>query len=90
MIGRAGVVTVTLTDQQKQGMVNNGYTFAAIREAVETADEDQVAAIQHAFVRLHLLPGVPHDLVAEIAASVRTNRDTISDPFPLFVAPHPP
>src|SRR5262249_47188458 len=43
--GGAGVVTLTLTDQQKQGVVNGGHTFAAIREAVETADEDQMAAL---------------------------------------------
>ncbi len=53
--------------QQRQGIVNGGHTFAAVREAVETADDDQMAALQQAFVRLHLLQGVPHDMVAEIA-----------------------
>jgi hypothetical protein len=77
--GGAGVVTITLTDQQKQGIVNGGHTFAAIREAVETADEDQMATLQQAFVRLHLLQGVPHDLVAEIAEGLNRSKQ-VQDP----------
>jgi hypothetical protein len=77
--GGAGVLTMTLTNQQKQGIVNGGHTFAAIREAVETADGDQMAALQQAFVRLHLLQGVPHDMVAEIAEGLNRSKQ-VQDP----------
>src|SRR5262245_28782351 len=77
--GGAGVLTLTLTDQQKQGIVNGGHTFAAILEAVDTADEDQTAALQQAFVRLHLLQGVPHDMVAEIAEGLNRSKQ-VQDP----------
>jgi hypothetical protein len=77
--GGAGVVTFRLTDQKKQGIVNGGHTFAAVREAVETADEEQMATLQQAFVRLHLLQGVPHDLVAEIAEGLNRSKQ-VQDP----------
>ncbi len=77
--GGSGVVTVTLSDQQKQGIVNGGHTFAAICEAVETADEDQMATLQQAFVRLHLLQGIPHDMVAEIAEGLNRSKQ-VQDP----------
>lgn len=77
--GGAGVVTITLADQEKEGVVNGGHTFAAIREAIETADESQMASLRQAFVRLHLLQGVPHDLVAEIAEGLNRSKQ-VQDP----------
>jgi AIPR protein len=77
--GGAGVLTLTLTDSQKQGIVNGGHTFAAIREAVETADDDQMAALRQAFVRLHLLQGVPHDMAAAIAEGLNRSKQ-VQDP----------
>jgi hypothetical protein len=77
--GGAGVLTLTLTDEQKHGIVNGGHTFAAICEAVETADDDQKASLTQAFVRLHLLQGVPHDMVAEIAEGLNRSKQ-VQDP----------
>ncbi len=81
--GGAGLVTITLTDHQRQGIVNGGHTFAAIREVVEevveTADDDKMTALQQAFVRLHLLQGIPHDMVAEIAYGLNRSKQ-VQDP----------
>lgn len=77
--GGAGMLTMTLTNQLKQGIVNGGHTFAAIREAVETANEAQMADLQRAFVRLHILQGVPHDMVAEIAEGLNRSKQ-VQDP----------
>jgi hypothetical protein len=77
--GGAGVVTLKLTDEQKQGIVNGGHTFAAIQESIETADEDQLATLQQAFVRLHLLQGVPQEMVAEIAEGLNRSKQ-VQDP----------
>lgn len=77
--GGAGLVTIELTDQQEHGIVNGGHTFAAIREAVETADDDQMRTLRQAFVRLHLLQGVPHDMVADIAEGLNRSKQ-VQDP----------
>jgi AIPR protein len=77
--GGAGVVTITLTSDSKQGIVNGGHSFAAIRESIETADGDQVRTLQQAFVRLHLLQGIPHEMVAEIAEGLNRSKQ-VQDP----------
>ncbi len=77
--GGAGVLTIRLTHQQKQGIVNGGHTFAAICEAVETADDEQKVAVEQAFVRLHLLQGIPHDMAAEIAEGLNRSKQ-VQDP----------
>jgi AIPR protein len=77
--GGAGVLSVTLTNQQKQGIVNGSHTFEAIRESIENADEDQLATLRQAFVRLHLLQGVPHDMVPEIAEGLNRSKQ-VQDP----------
>jgi hypothetical protein len=77
--GGAGVVSVTLTNEQKQGIVNGGHTFAAICDAIDSADDDQLRTLQQAFVRLHILQGVPHDMVAEIADGLNRSKQ-VQDP----------
>ncbi len=77
--GGAGVVTLTLKDPLKQGIVNGGHTFAAIQEGIETADESELATLQQAFVRLHLLQGIPHEMVAEIAEGLNRSKQ-VQDP----------
>ena len=78
--GGAGALSVTLTDSQRHGIVNSGHTFAAIREALETADDDErTGSLRQAFVRLHLLQGVPHDMAAEIAEGLNRSKQ-VQDP----------
>lgn len=77
--GGAGILRATLTEATRHGIVNGGHTFAAIREAIETADETELKALQSAFVRLHLLQGVPHDMVPEIAEGLNRSKQ-VQDP----------
>lgn len=77
--GGAGIVSITLSDDSKQGIVNGGHTFAAICEANDTAEDDQLETLKKAFVRLHLLQGVPHDMVSEIAEGLNRSKQ-VQDP----------
>lgn len=77
--GAGGKVTLRLTSDERQGIVNGGHTFATIREAVETADPERLESLNRAFVRLHLLQGVPHDMVAEIAEGLNRSKQ-VQDP----------
>jgi hypothetical protein len=77
--GGSGVVTFALADAKRHGIVNGGHTFAAIREAIETADAEEIAALRQAFVRLHILQGIPDDLVPEIAEGLNRSKQ-VQDP----------
>ena len=77
--GGGGVLTIVLSDGRKQGIVNGGHTFAAIREAIETADEDGRASLRTAYVRLHVLQGIPDDAVVEIAEGLNRSKQ-VQDP----------
>jgi hypothetical protein len=77
--GGGGMLTVTLTDSTKHGIVNGGHTFAAIRESIETADEEQQVNVRQAFVRLHILQGVPDDMAVEIAEGLNRSKQ-VQDP----------
>jgi hypothetical protein len=77
--GGAGVITFTLSDPKRHGIVNGGHTFAAIREAVETADAEEFATLKQAFVRLHFLQGVPDEMVPEIAEGLNRSKQ-VQDP----------
>ena len=77
--GGSGVVTFELIDAKRHGIVNGGHTFAAIREAIETADKEELASLRQAFVRLHLLQGVPNDLVPAIAEGLNRSKQ-VQDP----------
>lgn len=77
--GGAGVVEFTLEDPKRHGIVNGGHTFAAIRDAIETADEEELKALQQGYVRLHLLQGVPIEMVPEIAEGLNRSKQ-VQDP----------
>jgi hypothetical protein len=78
--GGVGLLTVTLTDQDRHGIVNGGHTFAAIREAIDTAEDDgQMATLSQAFVRLHVLQGIPESMVAEMAEGLNRSKQ-VQDP----------
>jgi hypothetical protein len=77
--GGTGMLRITLTDQNQHGIVNGGHTFAAIREAIEGADPEELKQLQQAYVRLHLLQGVPDDMVPEIAEGLNRSKQ-VQDP----------
>ncbi len=77
--GGGGVLTITLNDPLKQGIVNGGHTFAAICEAVATADEDEKVALEHGLCSPTHLQGVPSDLAAEIAEGLNRSKQ-VQDP----------
>lgn len=77
--GGDGILRASLTDPTRHGIVNGGHTFAAIREAIETADENELKSLKQAFVRLHLLQGVPRDMVPEIAEGLNRSKQ-VQDP----------
>ncbi len=77
--GGAGVLKVVMSDKKRHGVVNGGHTFAAIREAIEQADPEELAEIGQAFVRLHILQGVEPDMVPEIAEGLNRSKQ-VQDP----------
>lgn len=78
--GSEGSVTLTFTDPGKHGIINGGHTYAAIREAVETATEgSEQENLKEAFVRLHIFQGIDEDFVPEIAEGLNRSR-AVDDP----------
>jgi hypothetical protein len=53
--GGNGQLTITLADPARHGIVNGGHTHAAIRDAIENADETERKNIFRDYVRLHIL-----------------------------------
>jgi len=77
--GGTGNLTVTLSDPTRHGIVNGGHTFAAIRDAIENADEQEAESIARAYVRLHILQGIDESKVAEIAEGLNRSKQ-VDDP----------
>ena len=69
---------VTLADPSRHGIVNGGHT-AAIRDAIENADDLTRASMARAHVRLHLLQGIDEAKVAEIAEGLNRSKQ-VDDP----------
>lgn len=74
-----GSMTLTFNDPGKHGIVNGGHTYAAIREAIETATEEDLEMLNNAFVRLHIFQGIDEDFVPEIAEGLNRSR-VVDDP----------
>jgi hypothetical protein len=72
--GGKGLLKVSLCDPERHGIVNGGHTFAAILEARETADPEELQAVSQAFVRLHLMQGIASEMVAEIAEGLNRSK----------------
>lgn len=73
--GGRGVLKVTLTDPTLHGVVNGGHTYMAIREAVENTDsEAELEQVDRAYVRLHIMQGIPRDAVTDIADGLNRNK----------------
>lgn len=77
--GGAGQIAVTLSDPSRHGIVNGGHTFAAIRDAIENADEQELQSLARAYVRLHILQGIEPSKVAEIAEGLNRSKQ-VDDP----------
>jgi predicted Zn-ribbon and HTH transcriptional regulator len=77
--GGHGHLTLTLSDPDRHGIVNGGHTYAAIRDAIEGADEEEASIVERAYVRLHILQGIDPDKVAEIAEGLNRSKQ-VDDP----------
>jgi hypothetical protein len=77
--GGNGELSVTLADPNRHGIVNGGHTYAAIRDAVENAEELELKSLSRAFVRLHILQGIDDSKVAEIAEGLNRSKQ-VDDP----------
>ncbi len=77
--GGAGYLTITLSDVERHGIVNGGHTYAAIRDAIETGDDNEIEIIERAWVRLHILHGIDESKVAEIAEGLNRSKQ-VDDP----------
>ena len=77
--GGNGQLSITLADPARHGIVNGGHTYAAIRDAIENADEMERKNISRAYVRLHILQGIDEQKVAEIAEGLNRSKQ-VDDP----------
>ena len=77
--GGAGKLRITLADPSRHGIVNGGHTYAAIKDAIESADDVTRTCLTRAHVRLHLLQGIDEAMVAEIAEGLNRSKQ-VDDP----------
>jgi hypothetical protein len=77
--GGNGQLVITLADPARHGIVNGGHTYAAIRDAIENADDEELKNISRAHVRLHILQGIEESKVAEIAEGLNRSKQ-VDDP----------
>ena len=77
--GGGGQLSITLADPARHGIVNGGHTYAAIRDAIENAGDEELKSIARAQVRLHILQGIEEAKVAEIAEGLNRSKQ-VDDP----------
>lgn len=75
----SGTLSLTLRDVGKHGIVNGGHTYAAIREAVDSASEEERRTLDRAYVRLNVYTGVDEEFVPEIAEGLNRSKQ-VDDP----------
>jgi hypothetical protein len=63
-----------LTDPKRHGIINGGHTYAAIMEAIETANPEQLEQLKKAYVRLHVFQGIPKNFVPDIAEGLNRSK----------------
>jgi hypothetical protein len=85
--GGDGKLTITLSDKNRHGIVNGGHTFAAIRDAIDNADDMEAESLACAYVRLHVLSGVPEAKVPEIAEGLNRSKQ-VDDPSLIHLRGH--
>jgi hypothetical protein len=71
---RGNWVSMRLIDKQRNGIINGGHTFAAIREALETFEGEELARLQNAFVRVNIIQGLPRQMVADVAEGLNRSK----------------
>lgn len=59
--------------------MNGGHTYAAIRDAIENAEDADLENLARAYVRLHILQGIEDSKVAEIAEGLNRSKQ-VDDP----------
>lgn len=74
-----GTLTLQLKDIGRHGIVNGGHTYAAIREAVDAAEGEELEQLRAAYVRLHIYEGISEEHVPEIAEGLNRSRQ-VDDP----------
>ncbi len=72
--GGVGSLHIRLSDSETHGIVNGGHTFAAIRQVIDDAKPDKLKGLERAYVRLHLLHGIPQDKLPEIAEGLNRSK----------------
>ncbi len=72
------VLKITLSDPDRHGLANGGHTYAAIRQCVES-ENDALADLHEAYVRLHAYQGIPLEKVAEMAEGLNRSKQ-VDDP----------
>lgn len=80
--GGRGEVVLQMTDADRHGLVNGGHTYAAIRAEIEEiesmGDSDEAKsrrkAINHAYVKVHILQGIDPAIVPDIAEGLNTSK----------------
>ncbi len=72
--GRRSFLSLSLTDRSRHGIVNGGHTYAAIRQAVETFEGEQLARLERAYVKLNVIQGLPKSMVADIAEGLNRSK----------------
>lgn len=76
----ASELQLTFSDKGKHGIVNGGHTYAAIREAIESAQSDEeLEQLSKAYVRLHIFENVDEEQVPEIAEGLNRSQQ-VDDP----------
>jgi hypothetical protein len=74
-----GVLNVTFTDKGRHGIINGGHTYTAIREAVERAEDQDLLALERAYVRLNIYQGIEPESVPEMAEGLNRSKQ-VDDP----------
>ena len=69
--GGLGRLSIRLANADRHGIVNGGHTYAAIRQAIDDAEEG-ISNLGDAFVRLHILQGIDEAKVPEIAEGLNS------------------
>lgn len=72
--GNRSFVSISLGDKQRNGIINGGHTFAAIREAIETFEGAELTGLANAYVKLNLIQGLPRNLVADVAEGLNRSK----------------
>jgi hypothetical protein len=77
--GGIGQLRITLSDPNRNGIVNGGHTYAAIKDTIENADDLTRQTLSRAYVRLHVLQGLDEEKAAEIAEGLNRSKQ-VDDP----------